>query len=255
MSAFRAFVQYDQDVLFLTPRGVNSYKAALQNINISSEMLTDKIRDQFLDLAPTYSANSCAWFDPVNNRVSFAVPTGANEYADTIWHFDTGQTTWYKQTGLTVTSAFLDTDNILYHGDDTGVVYKHDPAVLSYAGSDINASAQTAYIDFFEPNMFKRIVGATIYIRGNGSYSLGVGCLLNYGATYGSMHSVAVDGPSFLWNGGEWTNDSSVYQWGSPSIIRKKFFPKGIFQNISSGANQPMDIFELDLDVEYLTQD
>lgn len=263
MSSFRAFVQYAQDILFLTPRGINSYKGVQQNINISFDILTAKIRDQFINLSPSTAPNSFAWGDPINRRVSFAVPTGANTYPDTIWHYDTDQRCWYKQTGFTLTTAFQDTDASnppdIYHGDATGKVYKHETATLSYDTGIINATAQTGYIDFFEPRNFKRIKEATVYVRGNGAYTMGVGCTLNYGDSIGSSHSVSLGSTSYLWNGGVWTDDSGVYQWGSPSIVRQKFYPKGIFQSISfsfanSGADQPLDIFELDIEVEYLDQ-
>lgn len=254
---FRQIVQYQQDAAFLTPRGISSYLTAIKNINIQQQLLSSKITNQFTSLPTTYLPDALSWFDWKNRRISFAVATSTNTVPDTVWHYDIELNGWYKQTGFYVTAAFVDRDGYVYTGDSAGKINKHDPAVFAYNSGAISATLQTPYLDFFEPMYYKRIVDAKIVIRGNGSYNLGVSTALNFGAASGSSHTVPISAGAYTWGGGVWTSDSSVYQWGGAPLTRKKFYPSGIFENISftfsqSQANKPVDLLEVVLDVEYL---
>jgi hypothetical protein len=254
---FRQITQFQQDAAFLTPLGMSSYQTAIKNVNIQQQLLSGKITNQFTSLSPTYLPDAISWFDWKNRRVSCAVASGASNVSDTLWHYDIELKGWYKQSGFNVTASFVDEDGYVYTGDNIGRINKHDPATSAYSTSAINATLQTPYLDFFEPMYYKRIVEAKIVVRGNGSYNLGLSCSLNFGASYGSSHSIPISSGLYTWGGGVWTEDPGVYQWGGSPLTRRKFFPSGMFENISfiisqPGAFQPVDLLEIVLEVEYL---
>lgn len=253
---FRQIAQFGQDATFLTPRGISSYQTAVQNNNIQQQLLSRNITNQFTALNPAYISSSLCWFDWKHRRITYAVPTGNSQYPNTLWHYDIELGGFYKQTGFDVTAAFVDTDGVLYTGNSTGKIYEHDPLVDNYAGGSISSSLITPYLDFFEPDYYKRINHARIVVRGDGDYTLGVSTKINYGTSQGSSHSVPVTAGSYVWGGGNWNDDDS-YLWGSVPLKRKKFFPRDIFENISFeftqvGADQPVDLIELVIEIEYL---
>ncbi|MBY0403801.1 MAG: hypothetical protein K2X66_07865 [Cyanobacteria bacterium] len=257
MSGFRHLVQYGQDAAFLTQKGVNSYLTTLNNLNLQQQLLSSKIYDQFTGLNPSTLFNALCWNDWKRRRISFAVVTGSGTYPDRVWHLDTESLSWYYQDGFRVTAAFVDTDGSLYTGDDAGKIVKHDPNVKNYNGGLINASLSTGYFDFFDPNRFKKINWASVTCRTNGSYGLGISTKRNFGQLNGSNHNINFNQSAYIWGSGQWSNDSSVYQWGGSPILRKLFYPKGIFKNIQftfnqTGVNQPVDLFELNMEVEFL---
>lgn len=254
---FRQIVKYEQDATFLCPRGISSYITASKDINIEQRLLSKNVTNQFTNLSQTYLPDALGWFDWKNRRVSYAIPDANNQYPNVIWHYDIDLGGMYKQTGFYVTSAFVDTDGTLYTADQNGKIYQHSSIVHNYNSTAINATLQTPYLDFFEPDYYKRIVHSKITIRGNGSYNLGIGTSLNYGLKLGSSHTVPVSAGYYLWNGGVWTDDPGVYQWGGSLLQHKKVFPANIFENISftfsqSGADQPVDLLEMVIEVEYL---
>jgi hypothetical protein len=256
---FRQIVQFQQDIAFLTPGGVSSYQTAIKNINIQQQLLSGKITNQFTALSTTYLPDALGWFDWKNRRISYAVCTGTNTVPDTIWHYDIELGGWYKQTGFHVTAAFVDSDGTLYTGDDAGKIYNHSSSVQNYNGLPVSATLQTPPLDFYQQDYYKRIVHGKLTVRGNGngSYSLGVSTSLNYGTRSGSTHVIPVTTGSYTWNGGVWTSDSSVYQWGGSPLKTVKFFPSNIFQDITftfvqSGVNQPVGLLDMELVVEYL---
>lgn len=254
---FRQYTQFEQDAAFLTPRGIQSYRTAIKNVNIEQAMLTGKVYDQFTSLNQTNLPNAFSWNDWKNHRIGFAVPQENNTVPDRIWYYDYQDGSMYKQTGFSLTAAFVDTDGTVYHGDSAGSIYEHNPETHNYNGGAISATMSTGFMDFFEPDLYKQIEYCKVLVRGNGSYSFGISHQLNFGAYASSSHTINLTAGDYTWNGGVWTNDPDVYQWGASPLEPEKFFPKNIFRNIQftfaqSGADQPVDVFELVIRVKYL---
>src|SRR5690606_24793279 len=134
------------------------------------------IRNQFTLLSGITLPDALCWHDYKHSRIAFAIARGNSSYPDCIWFYDTRLRSWTKQTGFYVTSALVDSDGSIYTGDQNGNIYRHADTLHSYNGSAIVATIQTPYLDFFEPRFYKRITQANITLRGNGSYSLGIGC-------------------------------------------------------------------------------
>jgi len=254
---FRQIVQYGQDAAMLTPQGVISYQTALQDANIKRNAISQKVEDQFTELLQTYLDDSIGWFDWKNNLVRFAVPHSTDTVPSRIWTFDPVNGGWYKQTGFNLTAVFVDTDGTVYHGDDTGKIYQTDGTADNYNGEPIEAVARTGFIDFFEPDYYKRIVHASITIRGNGAYGLTCATRLDYGTKDGTSHNITITSGGYTWGGGTWTSNSATYQWGGASLLTKNFFPGGIFKNIDftftqDGEDEPLDILDMTFEIEYL---
>ena len=254
---FRQSIQFEQDIAFLTPRGISSYKTALANINLDQQLLSGKVYNDFANLSSAALPDAFCWYDWKNRRISFAVATLNNIYPDTIWHYDIFSQGMYKQTGFNVTCAFVDNDGSLYTGDPTGKIMRHSSTFNSYNGAPIQAILQTPHLDFTEPIYQKRIVMAEVTFRGNGAYPLGISTQLDFGLITNPANVIQSAAGLYTWNGGVWGNALSVYQWGGSPIVRQKFYPQGVFKNISftfsqSGADQPIQLLDLFFDVEYL---
>ncbi len=254
---FRQTSQFEQDIAFLTPRGVSSYKTAQTNANIEQKLLTGKVYNDFANLSVNALPDAHCWYDWKNRRISFAVAGSNNIYPDTIYHLDLASGGVYKQTGFNVCCAFVDNDGTLYTGDNLGNIFVHSKSQFSYNGSPISATLTTPYLDFFDSKSYKRIIEAEIVFRGNGAYPFGISGQIDYGLQASGSISINSTSGNYTWGNGLWTTDSIVYQWGATPLVRQKFFPTGLFKNISftiaqSGANQPLDLLEILFDVEYL---
>lgn len=260
---FRQSVSFEQDIAILTPKGVTSYRTATQSQNLQELFLSEKILNQFTQLSSATLPNALCWYDWKYDRLAFAVPTGDETYPNVIWMYHIRRGTWRKKTAFNVqgiaTSALVDDDGIVYTGDTTGKIYKHDETVNSWNGFPIIATFTTPYLDFFEADSYKRIIESEIVLRGNGTYPLAISTSLNYGNQSGTNHSIQLNASRYVWGGGVWTDNPSVYQWGSESLTVKKFFPGNLFKNISftvlqTGANNPVDIIDWIITVEYLNK-
>lgn len=254
--SFRQSVQFEQDYAFFTNQGVCSYNTAVAAENLQRRMLSEKIANQFTGLSQTYLGNALGWLDWKNYRISFAFPTGSSQYANTLWHYDIDLKGWYKQTGFDVTSAFTDDDGTVYTGTSDGKILEHTASAKSYDGDPIVGVLETPYIDFFEPHYYKRFTSGRVVARGDGEYNLGISCSLNNGLGTGSTHTVPLSAGAYTWGMGTW-NSTGVYLWGSAPLVRAKIFPAGMFENISftitqTGADEPVDLLEMILEVEYL---
>ncbi len=256
VASFRGITQFEQNAALLTRQGIASYTSTLQNAMLSQRMLTSKVADQFTSLNVNTLQNAVSWLDYKNRRISFAVATGTNTYADTIWHYDTDLDAFYTQTGFNITAAYVDTDGTVYTGDNTGKVYRHLDTVENYNGSIIMGTIETPYLDFFEPHYYKRIINGRVVARGAGMYALGISCSLDNGTQTGTSHTIQLSSGAYEWGSGEWNNDGS-YLWGTAPLVRELFFPGGIFQNMAltisqNGLDEPVDLLEIILEVEYL---
>ncbi|MEB3286179.1 MAG: hypothetical protein VKJ04_01615 [Vampirovibrionales bacterium] len=253
---FRQIVQFEQDAAFFTKQGICSYQSSQSNDNLERRMLSKNIANQFTSLSSAYLSNALGWLDWKRRRVTFAVPEGSSQYANKLWHYDTDLGGFYAQTGFDVTSVMVDTDGTVYTGTSSGQVLVHEENVHAYGGEKIQGIIQTPYLDFFEPHYYKRIVDGRVIVRGNGSYNLGISAKTNNGIGIGSSHTVALSGGAYTWGAGNWSDDGA-YQWATAPLTRNKFFPGGIFENISftitqNGKEEPVDFLEMILEVEYL---
>lgn len=252
-ASFRTAVQFGQDVAYLTPRGVTSYKTDNSLNNLIYNYLSEKVRDKFQELSASALNTSIAWYDWKKTRISFAVPEASKTTPNVIWHFDTRLGCWYKERwnlGQDCTASFIDTDGTWYHGDSNGKIYSHGTEG-NFDGQAISAYYTTGFMDFGDPVLYKHLYQAGIMLRGNGAYGVGVSCKLNYGAVNGTAHTLLTAGGDAVWGSMTWGS----FTWGAPPIKFRKFFPGGDFQNVQltisqAGIDEPVDIFEL----EFFTQ-
>lgn len=255
-SSFRGAIQSGQDIAYLTPRGVTSYKTDNSITNFIYNYLSEKVRDKFQALDPTYLKDSIAFYDWRRTRIGFAVPEFGKTTPNVIWFLDTRLGAWYKErwnTGQDCTSVLIDSDGLWYHGDSSGNIYLHDSG-FRFNETAIKFYYQTGYMDFGDPNLYKHIVQARMMVRGNGIYPISITNNQNYGIRTGRPTTLNLTGGQYKWGGGKW-NNTGIYKWGKGAVSFPKFFPGGDFQTIQfkiSGQdiNNDLSIFEL----EFITQ-
>ncbi len=253
---FRQIVQFGQNIGYLTPDGVASYGAWDGQAKMLYQYLSEKVRNKFQALEQSTLKNALCWLDWKNTRISFAVAELNSAYPNVVWHYDVRLGCWYKERFGNISATLIDTDGTWYHGDDVGNLYVHSDTYTDFNGSAINAYYTTPYLDFGNPNVKKRILDARITARSQGNYSLGISSKLDYGTRIGKSNTITLTAGSYMWNDGTWTSNINTYQWGAAPIKIKRFIPSGYFNNIQfnfsqSGANQPIDIFEIEFTVEF----
>lgn len=255
-TSFRGAIQLAQDIAYLTPQGVTSYKTDNSITNLVDNFISEKVRDKFQSLDPTYLKDSIAFYDWRNTRIGFAVPEFGKTTPNVIWFFDTRLAAWYKErwnTGQDCTASFVDDDGSWYHGDSNGNIYLHDNS-YQFNGTGIKFYYLTGYMDFGDPNMYKHIVQARMMVRGNGQYPISITNNQNYGIRTGRPTTLNLTGGLYKWGGGQW-NNTGIYKWGKGAVNFPKFFPGGDFQTIQfkiagQDINNDLSIFEL----EFITQ-
>ncbi len=257
--SFRGIIQWGQKVSYLTPNGVGNFSLGDNQVKLLYQYLSEKVRDKFQALNTSVLDDAMCWHDWKNTRISFAVPEAGFSYPNVIYHLDTDSGGWYKErwdSAELITSVFVDTDGVLYHGDQNGNIWIHGPTYSGYGAEAINAYYKTPYLDFGNPNIKKRILDAKITVRAQGEYGLGISTMLDYGTRNGKSHTINMTAGSYTWGGGVWTDDPDVYQWGAAPISIRRFIPSGYFHNIQfnftqAGFEQPVDIFDIQFTVEF----
>ena len=255
---FRAMIAYENDIAFLTPRGVASFLNSSKNENIKRVFLTKNLDRLFTPYSAASLLDAHCWHDWRSGRIAFAMRHDSGTYPNRIYYWDYRVDTWYYQDGFNLTCSFTDTDGVVYFGNDTGKVYKFNPNIYTYNGSGATGSLQTGYIDFYASESLKRINYASISARPKGTGQVSISCSLDFGDKLGSTHTIAFDEPNYTWDGGVWASDvDNAYRWSEDVIQNRKFWPKGVFKNIqftinTNGCDQGLDIFELNFEVEYL---
>jgi len=261
VAGFRQFVQYGMKVAYLTPQGVATYDFSYLGVSQAQmvyQYLSEKVRNLFEALSNPYAHLSHCWHDWLNTRISFAVTEEGQSLPNVIWHFDYRLNCWYKErysSGNYILCSLIDTDGTWYHGDSEGNIFIHSSSTYDFNGSPINAYITFPYLDFGNPNLRKQIVEARISVRGQGMYNLGIGYSMDYGDRIGPSNTIALTKVGYTWGGSVWTANPNTYQWGGQAIQNTRFFPQGLFRNIQpqitqSGADQPVDIFELEFTVQ-----
>lgn len=263
MVGFRCATQHDQDISYLTPRGVMSYRTAVTDINLDYKYLTKKVEDQFLALNKAQLEDSISVYDWARSRVMFWVPEANSDYPNVSWNYDVVSGGWYKtKWGLNVTAAFVDPESgDLWLGSDDGKIYKYDGTNnTAPSGLSVASSYKTPYLEFGVPHIRKRLIDCRMKLKSNGSYGLGVAFNNDYGALAGTSHNVITDRAVYTWGGGTWTSDPNTYRWGGPPITLKRFFPGEYFYSTQMEITnpfdgQPIDIISIEFEVEYMEHD
>lgn len=262
---WRQIVQFGQDIAYLTPKGVSSYKTDTVSGDLTMFYMTEKIRDQFYDLNESKMHLSIAWHDWKESRICFAVPENAQDYPNVIYCYDTELKCWYKERygGKFITALTVMKDGTVYHGDESGKVYKHD-GTKSFDGSGIWHELKTDHIHFGEFIKKKRLVELKLRVRGIAQYPFWVQLFYDYGNRTGQLYRVEVQPAKYTWGGGVWTDDPNVYRWATSEIISLKLYPASWFETIqikvfvedntalgATGVNQPLDFFNFEGIVQY----
>ena len=259
IAGFRQITQFGQDFAYLTQKGVSTYVSDSRYVNLTYNWISEKVRDPFLKLNPATLKNAISWYDWKNTRISFAVPEAASATNNVIWHYDTRLKCWYKERWFDMqdcTCAFVDYSGTLLHGDSSGKLYSHDPESYSFAGQPISYTYTSAFLDFGAPNLRKRIVAARATLQTAGSYGVSCSTVMDWGARQGKTNTLMVAGSVQNWGNGTLWALTAPPVWGASPVRTCKFYPSGFFRSIQFnltglGTNNPLDMFELEFDVEF----
>lgn len=258
ITGFRTMRQNNQDVTYLTNKGVSSYQFNQQDVNLAYTILTRKVLDQFLGMDTATLPDSHTVYDWKNSRIRFFVAEQGYTYPNVVWNYDTEIKCWYKtRYPDQITSSFVDKDGTQWLGTNDGKILKCTNSLYAFGSSPINAVYKTGFIDFGDPSVRKRLEDVRIFAQGRDSYSFGVSTRLDYGQKVGSSGTIELAGADYSWGAGVWTNDPDVYQWGGTPISLARFIPGGYFRNIQfiftgNSSNQPFDIFSVEFLVQYM---
>lgn len=280
---FRQIVQPDQDIAYLTRRGVSSYKTNTYSGDFTFYYLSDKLRSEFVALDQSEIINALAWNDWKNRRICFACPEAGETSNNVIFCYDIELKSWYKERyDEDVTAVMVTSEGVVYHGTTSGHINKHT-GVSSFAGAPIPAILRTDHIDFGDSTRKKRIVELRIRTRGNGAYPYKVKLTYDYGNTVGPQYEILMQTAPYVWGSGVWSADPGVYQWGGARIENRKLFPSGWFETVQieitrtdtstllfddpegffdaypglfdsvsgNGVNQPIDLYEIEAVVQF----
>jgi hypothetical protein len=257
--SFRGLVQSNQDIAYLTRKGVSSIKTDMRDVGVEYTYLSKKVQADFQNIDPTNGIYSHAYYDWFNSRIRFFIPTAGETYPNICWNWDVQYGGWYK-TRYTkkMTASFVEKNSQVVLGTSDGLLLVPKRTVGgSFGGDSINSVYRTGFLDFGDSSRRKRIKNAWITVKGRGSYSFNISSAMDYGQRKGDSGTIALSGTSYVWGGGVWTDDPGVYQWGGPPISITRFIPRGYFYNLQiaitkTGVDQPLDLFRIVFDVEYM---
>lgn len=255
----RGLVQSKQDIAYLTRKGVSSIQTDMRDVGVQYTYLSSKVQADFQDIDPSNGTDSHAYYDWFNSRIRFFIPTSGQTYPNICWNWDVQYGGWYKtRYDVGITASFVEKNSTVILGTSNGKLIEPRRAIGgSFGGNAINSTYKTGYIDFGDATKRKRIKNAWIFAKGRGSYSFSIATKLDYGKKNGDNGTVNLTGSDYVWGGGVWTNDPNVYQWGGPPISITRFIPRDYFYNIQialtkTGVDQPLDLYKVVFDVEYL---
>lgn len=258
VAGFRSMRQHNQDVSFLTNKGVSSYQLNQTDVNLGYSVLTRNVLDQFLDIDSSSIQDSHVVYDWRNSRLRFFVPEQGQTFPNVVWNYDTELQCWYKSRYPDlITASFVDKEGVQWLGTSTGEILKCSDSVYSFGGEEINSIYATGYMDFGQPTVRKRMIDARVFAQGQGNYGFGIATNLDYGQRVGRSGTITLDGASYKWGDGVWTDDPNVYQWGGTPISISRFIPGGYFYNMNleltgNSDNEPFDIFSIEMTIEYM---
>ena len=129
--------------------------------------------------------------------------------------------------GITVTcadSGYIDTDEVIIHGDSNGKVYAQESGT-SFAGSNILSIYQTPYLYFGDPRRRKNFYDVSTYLRAEGTNSLSLGIVYDFDdtdvATPANV-SIANTSPAAVF--GSAIYDTTQIYDGNPAPVETKTF-------------------------------
>ncbi len=260
------------DAIYLSNRGIHSLRQSQQFGARERTFLSWKIRKTFATLNQSKLHRAVAAFDPEEGRVLFAVPTGSNDYNDTILALDVkGQdritaddarwSIW--KLGSSGSSARMNallfakdqTDEpYIYGGTEAGDVVRFSRVVYSDLGSSYKTHMVTKHDNLGAPGVFKGIGDIWVDIQPGGSYTPIFKIIYDHGrATSGSytlkMMTSAATWDDVNWNEFNWASNletlsNHLYGVGSGDTIALEF--------THSGLNQPFWIAQVAYQVQGL---
>lgn len=229
----RQIVQFGQDIAYLTPKGVSSYKTDTVSGNLTHFYLSEKIRDQFLDLDASGLEGAIAWHDWQQSRLCFAVPLFGEADPSYLYCYDTELKAWYTEQWGTqkITALTVLQDGTVYHGNADGAVYLHQSG-LAFGNEEIEPVLRTDFMDFGNSFNKKRLVELRVKFRTQSKLPYALQLHYNNGLMEGQQYKLDAVNTLPVWGEGVWTDDPDINVWASAGLQETKLYPSSWFDNV-----------------------
>jgi hypothetical protein len=255
VSSSRSFVQFGQDMAYLTDRGVSTYNTNVTNGNLQNTYISMKVQPSFINNPALAYKDGMTWYDYRNNRLGFAIAENQSVHPNAIWYFDLMYEAWYREkwgTTQKLTAVFVDDDGILLHGDENGKVWRHSEQAQSFGDQPIISRLTT---DSFssETMLNARVKEAFLFIKSSGNDNrLSVQHRFDWNVRSGQVLNIAIP-----------INNTAIYgvarynmdSYSTLPILQRRWYPKGWFRTISmdlthSSSSSDIEIYGLKLIIE-----
>ncbi|MFM7468491.1 MAG: hypothetical protein ACKO37_03200 [Vampirovibrionales bacterium] len=261
-----AFVGFGQDVTYITPTGIDSWRSDVTTGNLFQAQLSSGIQSVWQTLNPQGFSRAMSWLDTQGKRLCYALPEAGGFQPSVILCLDLQQGTptgWYKvRPSHPVVSVGVDkrTGTVLF-GSSMGKVYQWNPESTHFAGEAIRAYYKTPFMTFGKPIQFKRILNAWLQAKGSADAVCRIDTLLDYGNRMGGTSQLSFNDPSyrpFTWLGGQWSDTMAGYQWQGDTPQIRQWIPAGQFTSLQLSVQETtlhsvFTFYGIDLSLEYLS--
>jgi len=248
-----------QDIFYFNKLGLTAARTQVNYNQLYNEYLSVNVSNQFNTTKISTLNNAILFYDWASYRVCIAINEVGYQHPNVLWCYDVRLKCWYKErwgNPNNLTSVFIDTDGTFYHGDSNGNIYIHGPQYHDFNGNVISAYFVLPYLDFGDQSAWKQFTLMSCSLSGGSKTPVIITYDLNFGASKASSNSIRPSQSPYVWGGGVWTSDPSVYQWGSATTANRRFWPRAYFNNVSprfshSDNTNNLEIFSLSCDVLY----
>jgi hypothetical protein len=278
----RAYVSLGLDsgeAVYISDKGIHSLRQSQEHGARTDTFLSWKIRPTFASLNRSRLKYSVGVYDHINGWVLLAVPSGSNNYNDTILCLDVKSKeslsskdamwyVWKTRGGIRIQDMKFLRDS---SGDWKVVIATHLGDVLYLSSdtfSDISVDGstsgiyeteiQTAHNDYGSTLTTKRIGDVMVALRPGGDHEPQFKTVFDYGARTSGTRGISMAVPTAsTWGSAVW----GTAAWGESTSIRsEKVYAAGAGRTIGfniyhSGDDEPWRVSKIDHQVKLLGED
>lgn len=242
----RAVALVGNELMFLSYEGVTALSTATIQGNLTTGMLSDRIKPQIDNLNRLMLKDAFALHLRNRQEVWWFVPDGSASQNQTVLVYNYGiNRAWSKRSGLTAASGVMIGGN-LYTGNYSGIIQQQLKG-NSYNGEPIRWTYRSGFQDFSTPRLRKRIKDVELFLKQISNVDVTVNMYWDF--RRGSMHrqsrllNVLPDSSSSVYNSARYESD--YYNLAGSSVF--KFMPEGSgkyfqLELTGSAAEKPVEI-------------
>lgn len=164
------------DVLYLSSKGIHSIATTANYGDFSSTYLSNKVQPTFNDFLPSRLPFSQAAYVPTINSVAFSISESNSNLMDTIWFYNVQVKEWYRWPEVSAQSLaviLLSSTPTLFIGTEDGKIIQAQNGEYTdfdTTGIRLRIKSGTIYPDG-SPHTIKAFKRLTLFFRPVGTYS------------------------------------------------------------------------------------